>query len=116
MIERRLPGLLRHDRSAAVADAIRLHHRRFHRARNIDHIPERGVHEICAGHHIVDRVVVTGDRRKLRVQADGNTTINAQPGIRRRLMAGTKLTLQVVKLRPHLRQLLHNERRLRPDR
>ncbi len=84
--------------------------------RDIDHIAERGVHEIYAGHDIVDRVVVAADRRQLRVQADGNATIDAQSGIGRRLLTGAELTLQVVKLRPHLRQLLHDERRLRPDR
>ena len=81
LIERRLRGLLRDRRAAAVADAVRLHHRRFHRAADLGHIGQRGVHQIDARHDVVDRVVETADRRHLRIQTDGDTAIEAEPGI-----------------------------------
>src|SRR4029077_7393738 len=104
LIERRLSGLLRNERAAAVADAVGLYHRGLHRGGDVDHVAQRGIHEVYAGHDIVDGIVVSAGRRQLRVQADGHTAVDAETGIGGRLLAGAELALQVIKLRPHLHQ------------
>ena len=116
LVEGIQPGLLGHFGAAAVADAVRLHHRRLHPARNINHVAERGVHKVDARHHVLNRIVVRRYRRKLRIQADGDAAIDAKAGISGGLVSGGELALQVVKLRPHLHQLLHDERGLGSDR
>ncbi len=78
LIERIQPGLLRHFGSAAVADTVRLHQCRLHLARNIDHVAERGIHEVDARHHVLIRIVERSNRRKLRVQTDGDAAIDAE--------------------------------------